>query len=115
MSQWLYTLGTMGSMNWTSMILTFLVLILMFIDLSGPREDWLNPWNIFYVDSACCVFFLTEFVFGYRCADDKRWFMRHHWIDLVTSIPIPPTQKALGLSALDVHFALHVYYGSFDY
>ena len=80
-------------MNWTSMILTFWVLTLMFIDLSGPRDDWLNPWNIFYVDSACCVFFLTEFFFGYRCADDKRWFMRKHWIDLVTSIPIPPAAE----------------------
>lgn len=80
-------------MNWTSMILTFLVLTLMFIDLTGPRDDWLNPWNIFYVDSACCVFFLSEFFFAYRCADDKRWFMRNHWIDLVTSIPIPPAAE----------------------
>lgn len=80
-------------MNWTSMVLTFLVLTLMFIDLTGPRDDWLNPWNIFYVDSACCVFFLSEFFFAYRCADDKRWFMRKHWIDLVTSIPIPPAAE----------------------
>lgn len=80
-------------MQWTSMLLTFLVLVLMFIDLSGPREDWLNPWNIFYVDSLCCVFFLSEFAFGYQCADDKRWFMKHHWIDLVTAIPIPPAAE----------------------
>lgn len=80
-------------MQWTSMLLTFLVLVLMFIDLSGPREDWLNPWNIFYVDSLCCVFFLSEFVFGYVCADDKRWFMKNHWIDLVTAIPIPPAAE----------------------
>ena len=80
-------------MQWTSMLLTFLVLVLMFIDLTGPREDWLNPWNIFYVDSLCCVFFLSEFVFGYVCADDKRWFMKTHWIDLVTAIPIPPAAE----------------------
>ena len=80
-------------MNWTSMILTFLVLTLMFIDLTGPRDDWLNPWNIFYVDSACCVFFLSEFFFAYRCADNKRWFMRKHCIDLVTSIPLPPAAE----------------------
>lgn len=35
-------------MQWTSMLLTFLVLVLMFIDLTGPREDWLNTWNIFF-------------------------------------------------------------------
>jgi len=80
-------------MQWTSMLLTFLVLVLMFIDLNGPREDWLNPWNIFYVDSLCCVFFLSEFVFGYTCANDKHWFMKNHWIDLVTAIPIPPAAE----------------------
>ena len=80
-------------MNWTSMILTLLVLSLMFIDLSvPPREDWLNPWNIFFVDSVCCVFFLWEFSIQYRCADDKKWFLKTHWIDLLTAIPIPPAE-----------------------
>jgi len=80
-------------MNWTSMILTLLVLSLMFIDLSvPPREDWLNPWNIFFVDSLCCVFFLWEFSIQYRCADDKKWFLKTHWIDLLTAIPIPPAE-----------------------
>ena len=45
------------------------------------------------MDSLCCVFFLSEFVFGYVCADDKRWFMKTHWIDLVTAIPIPPASE----------------------
>ena len=46
-------------MNWTSMILTVLVLSLMFIDLSvPPRDDWLNPWNIFLsILFAVCSFF----------------------------------------------------------
>lgn len=80
-------------MNWTSMILTVLVLSLMFIDLSvPPRDDWLNPWNIFFVDSLCCVFFLWEFTIQYRCADNKQWFLKTHWIDLLTAIPIPPAE-----------------------
>jgi voltage-gated potassium channel len=80
-------------MNWTSMILTLVVLSLMFVDLSvTPREDWLNTWNIFYIDSLCCIFFIWEFSIQYRCADDKKWFLKTHWIDLLTAIPIPPSE-----------------------
>ena len=82
-------------MNWVSIILTTLVLGLMFIDLSSPSQTgWLSTWNIFYIDSACCVYFLWEFFFQYRAADDKKWFFRNHWIDLLTAIPVPPIEGA---------------------
>ena len=31
----------------------------------------------------------------YRAADNKRWFLKNHWIDLLTSIPIPPTELSV--------------------
>lgn len=46
--------------------------------------------NIFYLDTICCLIFLTEFTLRYQRADDKRWFWRNHWVDFVTSIPLPP-------------------------
>lgn len=33
--------------------------------------------------------FLSEFFLRYKFAENKRWFVRNNWIDLVTSIPIP--------------------------
>ncbi len=91
-------LGKQGlwAMRGVSIVLTILVLSIMFIDLSyPPQEGWLNPWNIFYIDSACCVFFLWEFAVQYQCADNKRWFLKRHMIDLITAIPIPPADASI--------------------
>ena len=49
--------------------------------------------NIFYLDAGCCVIFLTEFFLRYRFAEDRRWYVRNHWIDFVTSIPIPAVSE----------------------
>lgn len=83
-------------LNWISIILTIFVLILLFIDFQNSPTDThiLNSWNIFLIDSVCCVFFLSEFVLRYRSADDKKWFIKNHWVDLLTSIPIPPADTS---------------------
>ena len=49
--------------------------------------------NIFYLDAGCCVIFLTEFFLRYRFAEDRKWYVRNHWIDFVTSIPIPAVSE----------------------
>ena len=49
--------------------------------------------NVFYIDAACCVIFLSEFFLRYQFAQDKRWYWRTHWIDFVTSIPIPAVSE----------------------
>jgi voltage-gated potassium channel len=46
--------------------------------------------NVFYFDTFCCTIFMADFYIRYRQAEDKQWYWRHHWIDFVTSIPIPP-------------------------
>ena len=83
-------------LNWTSIILTIFVLILLVIDFQNTPTDThaLNSWNIFLIDSACCLFFISEFILRYRAADNKRWFLKNHWIDLLTSIPIPPADTS---------------------
>ena len=40
-------------------------------------------------DRVCCAIFMTEFVMRLKCGDSKGFVWRHHWIDFVTSIPIP--------------------------
>lgn len=50
--------------------------------------------KIFYIDAACCVIFLTEFFLRYQFANDKKWYVKTHWIDFVTSIPIPAVSEA---------------------
>ena len=55
-----------------------------------PELDRALVLNIFYFDTFCCAIFLTEFTLRYRQAEDKGWYWRNHWIDFLTSIPIPP-------------------------
>ena len=75
------------------LFLIFMVLSLLTYDLfvASPPEHPLNSWTIFYIDSACCVVFLTDFFFRLSQAEDKKWFWKNHWIDFVTSIPVPLT------------------------
>lgn len=79
----------------TVLTLVVLVLVLLFYDFSVERapDHVLHSWNVFYIDMACCVVFLGDFFLRLACADDKWWFWKHHWIDFVTSIPIPPADS----------------------
>jgi voltage-gated potassium channel len=45
--------------------------------------------QIFWLDTGFCMIFLSEFYLRYKFAENKRWFIRNNWIDLITSIPIP--------------------------
>ncbi len=74
-----------------SIVLIVFVLALLFYDLSDPpdRPDWASANKIFLIDTACCMVFLFEFFLRLKCAESKRYVWRHHWVDFVTSIPIP--------------------------
>ena len=78
-------------------VLTLIVFVLGLITwemfyLTGEEHAAMRL-NIFYVDVGCCAIFLSEFFLRYRFADDKRWYLRTHWIDFVTSIPIPAVSE----------------------
>lgn len=74
------------------LLLIFMVLSLLCYDLLTERspEHLLNSWTIFYIDSACCLVFLTDFFFRLSQAEDRKWFWKTYWIDFITSIPVPP-------------------------
>ena len=75
------------------MTLIVVVLGLLIYDTSaGPdseRHAWLSSDSIFIIDAVCCLIFMAEFFFRLSCAESKKFVWRHHWIDFITSIPIP--------------------------
>jgi voltage-gated potassium channel len=75
------------------MFLIACVLGLLVYDITAGsdavRPAWLSKNNIFLMDTVCCVIFMSEFIFRLICAESKRYVWKHHWVDFVTSIPIP--------------------------
>ncbi|MFC1853205.1 ion transporter [candidate division CSSED10-310 bacterium] len=72
--------------------LIFFVIILLIYDLSSPGLSDDTRLTFFILDTAACIIFLIEFFFRHHYADSKKWFWSRHWIDFVTSIPIPDLQ-----------------------
>ncbi|MCA9717319.1 MAG: ion transporter [Myxococcales bacterium] len=42
-----------------------------------------------WIDIGACVLFLCDFFWRHSLAESKGWFWRRHWIDFITSIPLP--------------------------
>jgi len=72
-----------------SLIVFIVTLISYDIFYLDPVDDANLKNQIFWIDFCCCIIFLMEFYLRYNFADNKTWFIRNNWIDLVTSIPIP--------------------------
>ena len=75
----------------TIMVMIVAILSIMSYDMLylDSVEDAELKMKIFWVDTAFCMVFLSEFFLRYKFAENKRWFVRNNWIDLITSIPIP--------------------------
>ena len=70
------------------------VLITLVLGLMG--FEFLNTdltkdilWQIFIIDSLCCIVFQINFFTELFLASSKRWYIKNHWVDFITSIPIP--------------------------
>ena len=70
-------------------ILITLVLGLLVFEFSNPNLTHDILWNIFIIDSLCCLVFQINFFSELFMASSKRWYIKNHWIDFITSIPIP--------------------------
>tara|TARA_Y100000591_G_C21822223_1_gene694334 strand:- start:870 stop:2012 length:1143 start_codon:yes stop_codon:yes gene_type:complete len=75
------------------LIMVMIVIILTVISYDflylDPVDDAELKSKIFMLDFGFCIVFLSEFYLRYNFAENKRWFVRNNWIDLLTSIPIP--------------------------
>lgn len=90
------------ALEWTVLVLIIVVLALLFVELGFGYEkldsikfDVLNQtisvlWAFYIVDVFACTIFVIEFFLRLSVADDRKWFWRHNWIDLASSIPVPP-------------------------
>lgn len=75
-----------------SVLIMFVLTLLVYDMVAGPDEGRpmiLRGTPIFWMDAACCIIFMGEFFVRLKCANKKSFVWRHHWVDFVTSIPIP--------------------------
>ncbi|MBV7314692.1 ion transporter [Shewanella sp. NIFS-20-20] len=65
-----------------SLVSVILVLSITFAPLAQQTHDLL-----LMIDTGICFIFLANFFFGLVKARNKRFYLRHHWIDFLASIP----------------------------
>ncbi|QIR13651.1 ion transporter [Shewanella aestuarii] len=68
------------------MILSFFSVVIVLI-LAFAKLDKETYRVLLYVDTTICVIFMTRFFIGLTKARDKKYYLRHHWIDFIASIP----------------------------
>lgn len=74
-------------------ILDTTVLVFIIIVVSLTAIEWLFPLSpsavsrIITVDTLICLFLIGDFFLRLGHAEDKKWYFRRYWIDLVSSIP----------------------------
>ena len=60
-----------------------------------PNFSRSTLWAFWIIDTLCCILFLINFFFELRLSDSKKWYWKTHWIDFITSIPLPPLHLLL--------------------
>jgi voltage-gated potassium channel len=74
-------------------VLIMFVLALLVYDMAAGEDEtrplFLQSNTIFWIDATCCIIFMSEFFLRLKCANSKSFVWRHHWVDFITSIPIP--------------------------
>ena len=61
---------------------------------------------------ACCAIFMGEFFLRLSCSENKKYVWRHHWIDFITSIPVPGEAQLARFEGL---VALPDFFGYLDF
>lgn len=68
------------------MVLSLLSVIIILVMTFG-RLDIETYRLLFFIDTSICIIFLINFFINLIQAPSKRFYLRHHWIDFVASIP----------------------------
>ena len=69
--------------------LIIFVLTLLMIELLNPELSEDTLFVMFLADVFCCFLFQINFFMELKYSSSKKWYLRNHWLDFVTSIPIP--------------------------
>ncbi|MEO1094997.1 MAG: ion transporter [Cyanobacteria bacterium J06638_28] len=83
-------------------ILVALVLSLMVYEAFNPDLADQTLIKFFWLDTACCIIFMVDFFFELNLADSKKWFWQRHFIDFITSIPVPQARTLRALRGVRV-------------
>tara|TARA_B100001250_G_scaffold374835_1_gene361946 strand:- start:206 stop:1270 length:1065 start_codon:yes stop_codon:yes gene_type:complete len=69
------------------------VLLMMLYQFMTPGLASKAILYFFIIDTFCCFIFLVNFFFELNLAQSKKWYWKKHFIDFITSIPLPPTMN----------------------
>ncbi|MGE6651226.1 ion transporter [Shewanella colwelliana] len=73
-----------------SLVSVFIVLVLTFAKLDSETRRLL-----LMIDTSICVIFISHFLINFIRANDKLFYIKHNWVDLIASIPaIEPLRMA---------------------
>ncbi|MGZ9897235.1 ion transporter [Shewanella gaetbuli] len=79
-------LNTLDPFDFVMMILSFFSVIIV-LALTFGKLDKETYRVLLYIDTSICVIFMSRFFWGLFKARDKKYYITHHWIDFVASIP----------------------------
>ena len=87
-----------GDAKWVSRKESFIMVLILFViglltyDIMNPNLSPETKRNLYYIDFFACMIFLSNFFYELRFADSKSWYWKSHFIDFITSIPLPDLQ-----------------------
>ena len=82
----LRSLGNPSPFEFAMMLLSLLSVIIVLVMTFG-RLDKETYRLLFFIDTTICMIFMVNFFVGLFRARDKVFYLRHHWIDFIASIP----------------------------
>lgn len=78
-----------------AMMLLSLIAVIIMLVLTFGKLDAQTHNLLIYIDTGICLIFISNFFFGFFRAENKSYYFKKHWIDLVASIPaIEPLRAA---------------------
>jgi voltage-gated potassium channel len=51
--------------------------------------------KIFWIDVGCCLYFIVDLTLRFRSCNSSKWFWKRYWLDILTSIPVPPAGQMI--------------------
>ncbi|HIC49812.1 MAG TPA: ion transporter [Dehalococcoidia bacterium] len=51
--------------------------------------------KIFWIDVCCCLYFIVDLTLRFRSCNSSKWFWKRYWLDILTSIPVPPAGQMI--------------------
>jgi voltage-gated potassium channel len=70
-----------------AMMVLSLVSVVIVLTITFGRLDAETNKVLLYIDSAICMVFMSNFFVGLFKARSKTYYLQHHWIDFIASIP----------------------------